>query len=97
MASNGQGDSEVKVYTTDTIVDRDHPEAKIVYKGLITIPGLEKHSAQENRRFSIHRRGSRAFKLRYALRMTNFTMSIGDDAHENVMDFGLTGVHLNAS
>ena len=41
MASNGQGDSEVKVYTTDTIVDRDHPEAKIIYKGLITIPGLE--------------------------------------------------------
>ena len=37
MASYGPDDSEdaVKVYTTDTIVD--HPGAKIVYKGLVTI------------------------------------------------------------
>ena len=37
MASYGPRDSEdaVKVYTTDTIVD--HPGAKIVYKGLVTI------------------------------------------------------------
>ena len=38
MASYGSGDSEdVKVYTTDTIVD--HPGAEIVYKGLIAVRG----------------------------------------------------------
>ena len=54
-------------------------------------------TAQENRRFSIHRPGSPAFKLRYALRMTNFTLSVGHDGHENVMDFRLTSIHFNAS